>query len=1137
MENHPVMKKMISLVFIIALCMGLLPSNVCMAVDNELLISIGTGPYAITVTTATTIDEIKNVLGEPKVTTSSAFGGHAYTFYTDDQYSNYLYIETTENDQKIISFGSVDPSFQTSRYRYGDKYDYRYTTLSGYVMNDSGYVKGVVSYNKKALIGDRPDTTSLTFSENYKKDQTEYLKGMAKQAITMYNAASTNLGNSTQLVFNEDYFYINEQLKEQGSSIREYAIKNNKLSNLKAIKLISSMKLSHTSYAYLLNPLMWAGYAKDHKTNNFGGNTICIVDYNLDQELGYIGVVNPQMFAEEARRNKVALTEEEQNKLAEGKNEYIEAENYFEIDGDNAYEVTPQDTEAGALVAGELKQSKKDAAISYMNAIRTAAGIGKVSWSDEAYILGQYKSTLLSYLYRKKGLSALAHSFPKPDGVTDDYYQKSFGGKDYTLGMYPGIKYGEGLSMATYEQPINQHIKNDILGYIDDRKNVSGEASLGHRISFLDPNYSTVAMGISPHAGSIEYDKAKNPTTIVSGWPANGVTFMETLIKDDASKQYVFYWNTKFYRDYFVTNNTSVKVTCLNSNQVWNFTQSSKDTKHYFERSPGSNFSSTLGNQLVWKDETLIPQADDVYQIEVSNLKNSTTGKLENYTYRSVFAYADATNNQSQKIDQIAIQVPDTIEKTAEGVYRIPDDERTKLNVKINENAVDNSVKWSSSNPDVISVSQNGILTVEEIVHTPITITVCSTSDNRIADHIQVVPYETEKIPEGYHVKLNHIQYQMNTLKETVVLEDTYIPANFIQWTTTNEKIAAVDAQGRVTSQNGGFAYITANTEKYGMDQCLVYVCALRTLSDGSKVYPGDLNGDGVINASDAAIVSEWYHKDSLTEDEIAVGDINGDGVVNATDASMILDLYNSDHPFTPGNYNPITGIELSEGKISIKQGETIPLSATILIEDTSKETTDSKKLIWKSSNEQIARVDENGKVTGISGGTVDITAMTLKGIKKTCRVEVQSLQSDIIVVDQEKIICNNRKSQKITVKVESDPTKQIGFTSSNPKIAVVSKEGVVTPIKTGNCTIIVQILDGSNIQKEIPVQVTLPYIVGNYDQNDRLDVTDAYLLLNKVVNEIEITKELEEIVDMNEDGNIDVTDAYLILQLLTQMV
>ena len=103
-----------SVIIVFILMFNLSFNIVVNAVSSQLLISVGTGNYYIEVTTTTTIDDIKKVLGEPKLTTPSAFGGNAYTFYTDDNYSNYLYIETTK-DEKIFSFGSVDPSYKTSR--------------------------------------------------------------------------------------------------------------------------------------------------------------------------------------------------------------------------------------------------------------------------------------------------------------------------------------------------------------------------------------------------------------------------------------------------------------------------------------------------------------------------------------------------------------------------------------------------------------------------------------------------------------------------------------------------------------------------------------------------------------------------------------------------------------------------------------------------------------------------------------------------------------------------------------------------------------------------------------------------------------------------------------------------------------
>ena len=77
-----------SVLVIVLLLFNLSFNVIANAATSDLLISQGTGQYAITVTKTSTVDDIIKVLGEPKLTTPSAFGGEAYSFYTDDNYSN-----------------------------------------------------------------------------------------------------------------------------------------------------------------------------------------------------------------------------------------------------------------------------------------------------------------------------------------------------------------------------------------------------------------------------------------------------------------------------------------------------------------------------------------------------------------------------------------------------------------------------------------------------------------------------------------------------------------------------------------------------------------------------------------------------------------------------------------------------------------------------------------------------------------------------------------------------------------------------------------------------------------------------------------------------------------------------------------
>ena len=67
------MKKLkIGLFILFVLITTISAKNTYAATNNDMLISLGTGGYQITVYKTTTIDDIINVLGEPKLVTDSA---------------------------------------------------------------------------------------------------------------------------------------------------------------------------------------------------------------------------------------------------------------------------------------------------------------------------------------------------------------------------------------------------------------------------------------------------------------------------------------------------------------------------------------------------------------------------------------------------------------------------------------------------------------------------------------------------------------------------------------------------------------------------------------------------------------------------------------------------------------------------------------------------------------------------------------------------------------------------------------------------------------------------------------------------------------------------------------------------------
>ena len=82
-------------------------------------------------------------------------------------------------------------------------------------------------------------------------------------------------------------------------------------------------------------------------------------------------------------------------------------------------------------------------------------------------------------------------------------------------------------------------------------------------------------------------------------------------------------------------------------------------------------------------------------------------------------------------------------------------------------------------------------------------------------------------------------------------------------------------------------------------------------------------------------------------------------------------------------DYIPVTDIDIS-GAGEIAAGAAAQLSAKIYPIIATNQT-----LIWESSNESVATVDENGNVTGIAEGTATISASSGDGVAEKSTVTV----------------------------------------------------------------------------------------------------------------------------------------------------
>lgn len=164
-----------------------------------------------------------------------------------------------------------------------------------------------------------------------------------------------------------------------------------------------------------------------------------------------------------------------------------------------------------------------------------------------------------------------------------------------------------------------------------------------------------------------------------------------------------------------------------------------------------------------------------------------------------------------------------------------------------------------------------------------------------------------------------------------------------------------------------------------------------------------------------------------------------------------------------------VSGIKLDKNNVKFKSiGEKYQLSANILPVDAT-----NKVIIWTSSEPSVASVTNGGLVTAVSSGVATITAKTQDGgYIATCEVMVAlpedpnipvagvELNTSRVELDQ----AGDVYQLKADVLPANATNKAVTWVSSNPNVATVSDNGLVTAVSEGSATITVTTEDGQKV-------------------------------------------------------------------------
>lgn len=179
----------------------------------------------------------------------------------------------------------------------------------------------------------------------------------------------------------------------------------------------------------------------------------------------------------------------------------------------------------------------------------------------------------------------------------------------------------------------------------------------------------------------------------------------------------------------------------------------------------------------------------------------------------------------------------------------------------------------------------------------------------------------------------------------------------------------------------------------------------------------------------------------------------------------------------------PVKEIVLSQTEMTVKKGTIFWLNATVL-----PETSDNKKITWNTSDKSLATVDPDGKVTTLAVGTVTISCVSEDtGVVAYCVVEITEPVTGLTLNSyHEEIVKGTRFVIVPTVLPVEAPDKRVTYVSSDPEIASVDENGVVTGLKGGSCEIIVTTVE-SSLKATCTIQVKNMYLPLRYTMQKRL--------------------------------------------------
>lgn len=380
------------------------------------------------------------------------------------------------------------------------------------------------------------------------------------------------------------------------------------------------------------------------------------------------------------------------------------------------------------------------------------------------------------------------------------------------------------------------------------------------------------------------------------------------------------------------------------------------------------------------------------------------------------------------------------------------EDATAKLMLSIFPSDASESVSWTVEDPTVATVDQEGNITCVAMGDTYVTVQ----SDSGVEATCAIKVISKDEVVQTVEVNKKAIEIFEG---ENRIIQTRVKPAQALDktvtFTSSDPAIASISGESIITGVSKGTCtvYATASSGVSAEIAVTVKGASVKLNKDSMQLKPG-ANAALKVQLKPAALTTAvtWASTDE------AVATVDGGNVTAVAEGSCSItaSLPNGASATCRVMVGGVVAknVKISPAKVSLEAGAMHELTVQVRPDNASRAS-----LSWASSDDAVVQVDDTGVLTAVAPGKAVVTVKTISGSKARCAVTVTGATAEGLKVEQgdATLVVGVKGLDTTTLSVDTPVSAgavELKYASSKPKVASVSKEGVVTAKSPGKAVI-----------------------------------------------------------------------------------